>query len=111
MSAEARNFVRRICKPAERLAVRRHPFEQANHFPRPRWPLTENLLSLLGAHGKLAEAVQRSIVTQKIFEHAGKKKHAAANELFFIEFHFDAMSAHKTYAVFGNDARKMTSAG
>jgi len=59
--------------------------------------LTENLLSLLGADGELAETVQRSIVTQKIFENAREEKDASADKLFFVEFHFDAVSADGDY--------------
>src|SRR6266478_4414970 len=45
-----------------------------------------------------------------MFEDAGEEEDASADVLFFVKFHLDAVAAHETDAVLGDDAGEMAAA-
>ena len=49
-------------------------------------------------------------MAEEVFQNAREQINPAAHILLFIKFHFDAMTANKTDAVFGNHAGEMAAA-
>src|SRR5262249_4115705 len=87
-------------EPLERIQIENSPRKghglEEDLFSGSRWPPLEYLLSLLSFCNQLGKRVQRSVKTQKTFQHGGKKKNAAADIFLFIELNGNFQPSAKT---------------